>query len=57
MRIKMWRSRNKEAEEADKEEDDDNYQTTKCLTFLESQAQAQEDETNDINPIKPRNPI
>ena len=29
-----------EAEEDDKEEDEDNYQTIKCLTILESQAQA-----------------
>ena len=34
-------------EEADKEEEDDNYQTIKCLTFLESQAQAKLNEDDD----------
>ena len=31
----------KEVAEEDDKEDDDNYQTIKCLSFLESQAQAE----------------
>ena len=37
----------KEAEEDDKEEDKDNYQTIKCLTFLESQAPAKLNDDDD----------
>ena len=38
--VKDDKDDNEEAEEDDKEGDKDNYQTIKCLTFLESQAQA-----------------
>ena len=45
--VKDDKDDNEEAEEDDKEEEEDNYQTIKCLTFLESQAQAELNDDDD----------
>ena len=49
--VKDDKDDNEEAEEDDKEEDNDNYQTIKCLTFLESLAQAElnKDDDKDVD--------
>ena len=48
-KVKDDKDDNEEAEEDDKKDDEDNYQTIKCPTFSESQAQAELNDDDDID--------